>query len=144
MLHADRIHPERPVDDFDCALMGVFGAALGFAFERAFLLERLSDVRAWVTECNVGSLSSSVASRSGASACRTADGDSAEGPRGHTLTCREVEVLNLMVVGDNTRRIAQRLFITEGTVKSHIKRIFRKLSVTSRAQAVAVWLELDR
>jgi len=61
---------------------------------------------------------------------------------GETLTPREVEILRLIVAGAGNRAIAEQLVITEGTVKSHVHRIFRKLDVTSRTQAAARAREL--
>jgi LuxR family maltose regulon positive regulatory protein len=56
---------------------------------------------------------------------------------GEALTRREVEVLRLIVAGHSNRAIAEQLVISEWTVKSHITKIYRKLEVTSRTQAVA-------
>ena len=53
-----------------------------------------------------------------------------------TLTPREREVLSLLTKGSTNKEIAQELFISEKTVKSHLNRIFRKLNVTRRLQAI--------
>ena len=55
-----------------------------------------------------------------------------------TLTEREVQILRLLAEGKSNRAIGQALFITEGTVKSHLKSLFVKLDVTSRAEAIAL------
>ncbi len=52
------------------------------------------------------------------------------------LTKREKEVLDLMVEGLNNHAIAQRLFISERTVKYHISNIYGKLAVENRTEAV--------
>ncbi|HUJ66287.1 MAG TPA: response regulator transcription factor [Acidimicrobiales bacterium] len=53
------------------------------------------------------------------------------------LSARESETLALVATGMPNRAIAQALFISENTVRTHLKSIFRKLAVTSRSQAVA-------
>jgi two-component system NarL family response regulator len=55
-----------------------------------------------------------------------------------TLTEREVQILRLLAEGKSNRAIGQALFITESTVKSHLKSLFVKLDVTSRAEAIAL------
>lgn len=54
------------------------------------------------------------------------------------LTKREEEVLKLMATGLTNREIAGVLFISEGTVKTHVEHIIGKLGVSDRVQA-AVW-----
>jgi DNA-binding NarL/FixJ family response regulator len=55
-----------------------------------------------------------------------------------SLTSREIEVLQQIAGGNRNRDIAQKLFITEETVKVHIKHIMDKLGATDRTQAVAI------
>ena len=54
------------------------------------------------------------------------------------LTGREIEVLQQVAGGNRNRDIAEKLFITEETVKVHIKHIMEKLGATDRTQAVAI------
>jgi len=54
------------------------------------------------------------------------------------LTNREVEVLREVVAGHRNREIGERLFISEETVKVHLKHIMEKLGAKDRTQAVAV------
>jgi DNA-binding NarL/FixJ family response regulator len=54
------------------------------------------------------------------------------------LTGREVEVLSQIAGGNRNRDIADKLFITEETVKVHIKHIMEKLGANDRTQAVAI------
>ena len=53
-------------------------------------------------------------------------------------TMREIEVLQLISDGLVNREIGQRLFLSEETVKSHVRHILAKLQARSRAHAVAV------
>ena len=55
-----------------------------------------------------------------------------------SLTHRELEVLKSIVEGYTDRKAAEQLSISEHTVRSHIKSIFKKLQVGSKAQAVAI------
>ena len=54
------------------------------------------------------------------------------------LTAREIEVLGQIAGGNRNRDIAEKLFITEETVKVHIKHIMEKLGASDRTQAVAI------
>jgi len=55
-----------------------------------------------------------------------------------SLTGREIEVLRQIAGGNRNRDIAEKLFITEETVKVHIKHIMEKLGANDRTQAVAI------
>jgi DNA-binding NarL/FixJ family response regulator len=57
-----------------------------------------------------------------------------------SLTTREREVLNLLARGMSNAAIAEELFITNKTVKNHLSRIYEKIGVHSRAEAIALWL----
>jgi len=54
-----------------------------------------------------------------------------------TLTAREWEVLDLLCDGHSTDQMANELFLSTETVRSHVKSIYRKLGVNSRDQAVS-------
>lgn len=64
------------------------------------------------------------------------------GPVEEALSAREIEVLKLVARGANNKEIADRLYITEATVKSHLIRIYGKLNVTDRTAAVVKAMEL--
>lgn len=53
-----------------------------------------------------------------------------------TLSDREMEVLSLLCDGETYRSIAEKLFVSSNTIKAHIKNIYEKLHVHSRAEAV--------
>ena len=57
------------------------------------------------------------------------------------LTGREIEVLQLIVAGNSNKAIANRLTISEATVKSHINSILNKLGVSDRTQAATTALQ---
>lgn len=57
------------------------------------------------------------------------------------LTSRELEVLRCMADGKANKEIANVLFISEGTVKTHVNAILRKLDATDRTQAVTIALK---
>ena len=57
---------------------------------------------------------------------------------GEALSAREIEVLRQIAGGNRNRDIAERLFISEETVKVHIKHIMEKLGASDRTQAVAI------
>jgi DNA-binding NarL/FixJ family response regulator len=55
-----------------------------------------------------------------------------------SLTAREIEVLRQIAEGNRNRDIGEKLFITEETVKVHIKHIMEKLGASDRTQAIAI------
>jgi DNA-binding CsgD family transcriptional regulator len=55
-----------------------------------------------------------------------------------SLTPRELEILERIAAGLSTREIAEALFVSENTVKTHASRLFDKLGVNRRTQAVHV------
>jgi len=52
------------------------------------------------------------------------------------ITPRELEVLGLIAEGLSTKEMAERLFVSENTIKTHCSRVFDKLGVNRRTQAV--------
>lgn len=57
------------------------------------------------------------------------------------LTQRELEVLRCLARGMTTRQVAQALFVSENTVKTHVRHILRKLEAHSRVEAVTKALQ---
>lgn len=55
-----------------------------------------------------------------------------------TLTPREIEVLGLMAEGLSNKQMAERLFVSENTIKTHCSRVFDKLGAGRRTQAVQI------
>ena len=58
------------------------------------------------------------------------------------ITAREFEILELIAAGMSNREIAEKLFVSENTVKTHSSRLFDKLSAKRRTQAVQIAKEL--
>jgi two-component system nitrate/nitrite response regulator NarL len=71
------------------------------------------------------------------------EGSGANGRKNeYSLTEREHDILALLSEGRSNRDIAQRLFLSEKTVKAHLAAIFRKLGVTNRTQAAMVAVQM--
>jgi DNA-binding CsgD family transcriptional regulator len=155
LLHADIDGGE--VVELDRDILWFF--AIGFAqiFERAVLLARLRDRRAEMMtvmgslEAILDDLTSSevaLATRQETTAVavsravRPTPVVARPAVLDGLLTAREREVLALMATGATNDRIAQRLVIATGTVKSHVKQILRKLRVENRAEAISQYLRL--
>jgi DNA-binding CsgD family transcriptional regulator len=164
-LHADRYFDEPGVDEFDRDVLWAFAEAFGTLLDRA-AAEELNRRQREQMELLLASLGSTLDSFAGLEHGRLADieamiGDycpvSADGalnvaalrpvapphnPAAGTkleylLTRRELEVLDLMAAGATNGEIAERLVIAEGTVKSHVKHILRKMRSANRAEAVS-------
>ena len=58
------------------------------------------------------------------------------------ITKRELEILELIAHGMSNREIAEKLFVSENTVKTHSSRLFDKLSAKRRTQAVQIGKEM--
>lgn len=152
-FHADYHFSERPVDDIDRATLGAFAEGFSQVFERAVLRERLRAQRDRVrevvsaTESAMGDLDDAAIwhGRGSHETLRTATVSLSDGESRTQwmLTPREMEVLALMAAGSTNAMIAKELFIAEGTVKSHVKRILRKLNASNRAQAVSHFLRFE-
>lgn len=59
------------------------------------------------------------------------------------LTTKEKEVLQMAAKGESNKQIADKLFVKEVTVKTHLNSIFKKLKVTNRTQAVLLALQTE-
>ena len=58
------------------------------------------------------------------------------------ITKRELEILELIAQGMSNREIAEKLFVSENTVKTHSSRLFDKLAAKRRTQAVQIAKEM--
>lgn len=111
-------------------LPAIEAGATGYLLKDTPRLELLSAVEA--TARGEGVLSPPVSSRLM---------DQVRQPRKEAVSDRELEVLRQVAVGSTNREIAERLFISEATVKTHLLHIFTKLGVNDRAAAVAAGFE---
>ncbi|HKP42131.1 LuxR C-terminal-related transcriptional regulator [Mycobacterium sp.] len=141
-LHTDHHPLPRRVDKADRDVLWAFADGFSHIYERAVLLERIRAQRESVRDLFFGVVGRiDELCESGIDAARpVGDGDQAGfNPVGPTveLTEREAEVFALMVTGATNQAIADKLVITEGTVKSHVKHILRKYGAVNRAQAIA-------
>ena len=162
MLHADYRTTDRAVDEVDREVLWTFAEGFGYAVERMLLVERLEAETAQIqlmantatalidqlrsTDLDLAPIAPALESNG-------SNGDTlhpiAERPTPvpHALegllTRRELEVLELMAAGASNAEIAERLVISVGTVKSHVKHILRKLRAANRAEAVSRYYRLS-
>jgi DNA-binding CsgD family transcriptional regulator len=154
LMHADREADESGVEPFDRDLLGMFAEGLGVAFERNAMVDRLNAMRRAADEHlrSAHSLADDFTLELmdlAGPAARPVDSLLVDEPqpqpitRPHArepldkLTRREGEVLRGLAAGKTNAQIALSLFVAEGTIKSHVKHILRKLEVTNRTEAVA-------
>ncbi|MFL0240691.1 LuxR C-terminal-related transcriptional regulator [Mycobacterium sp. SMC-21] len=148
MLHAD--FPDAPdttvMDQFD--LLEAFAECLAVVYERAVLEEKVSQQRVEVDKL-CATMDQLMTQRGPAGAPASDAGSAAVAePAGVPaapleLTPREREVMSYVATGATNRDIARCLQISEGTVKSHLKRIAEKFGTTNRAAALAMYLAMD-
>jgi DNA-binding CsgD family transcriptional regulator/GAF domain-containing protein len=161
LLHADR-STERPgVHEVDRDVLAMFAEGLGLAFERNLMMDRLQALRraadehlraanALADDCTLD-----VMERAGSASMPVERLLQTPEPQQHKtfgqadghlrdLTAREIDVLRGMATGRTNAQIALSLFVAEGTVKSHVKHILRKLGAANRTDAVAKYHHLGR
>jgi DNA-binding CsgD family transcriptional regulator len=157
-LNADkafaRPHDPAGVDEFDRDALWAFVEGLGAAIERAHVREKIrgkldeadqlmSQMRSVVSDLlqsNVELVKQDEHMATSASGAAAALLDNSPSALAQLLSRREIEVLELAADGSTNTRIAERLFIAEATVKSHVGQILRKLGVTNRVEAVSLYL----
>lgn len=164
-LHCDCYYQQRDLDETDRQVLATFAEGLGQVLARTLVLDQVGSVRAGLDEIasrlgTPGLGGSAHAFRLPTAVPATAEparpaAIGTEGPgfgRRQTgtvpvaradLTRRELEVLRHMAAGDTNARTARRLVISEGTVKSHVKHILRKLGAANRAEAVSLWWQMQ-
>lgn len=154
-LHADAYGSGRELTTVDRDNLWTFAEGFGMIFERIVLVERLAQQRdrvrkafrsaeenldgLWNAEIKLARQERETRSVASSAAGMLAP---AESRMNLLLTAREREVLNLMISGARNSTIADELVISEGTVKSHVKNICRKLRASNRAEAVSKYLQI--
>lgn len=156
LLHADEIMGTGEVDELDRDFLGLFAEGLGCVFERTSSYERLASlqhlleaetnavadvVNGFVDDDAVAPLTARRDMNELGAQYSTVEPSRETSPSG--LTQRELEVLGRLASGERNAQIATRLYVSEGTVKTHVKSILRKLGAENRAQAVALYHSLD-
>ncbi|MFE5506667.1 LuxR C-terminal-related transcriptional regulator [Amycolatopsis japonica] len=127
LVHGDCYHQRRDVDATDRAMLNLFAEGLSQILARVTILDGLSTVAAGIERLVA------PGGRPPARAPEIARED-------FGLTQRETEIVRLLAAGASNQQISGRLFISEGTVKSHVTHILRKLGAANRAEAVSRWL----
>lgn len=109
--------------------------ASGYLLKEISIEEVAGAIRSvWAGQSRISpSMASKLLTEFAAMSKRTDERRQVPAPR---LTAREMEVLTLVAEGLNNREIGQRLFISENTVKNHIRNILEKLHLHSRMEAV--------
>jgi DNA-binding CsgD family transcriptional regulator len=147
ILHADRPEPHGIVTMDHLEQLEAFAECLSVVFESAALEEKAAQQRVEVDHlcANVDELLSRSArsalwSLPGAAPAQRHDAYyHRDQPAVPALTEREREIMSHVATGATNGQIARCLVISEGTVKSHLKHIAKKLNTSSRAAAVAIY-----
>lgn len=153
-LHGDRAPDRHALAQLDADALEHFASGFALVFERAVLRRRLRDQRREIhriatwAEARTGELSDGAIDLSVERAEEQDRGAAThamlteEGDLGAHLTAREIDVLRLMADGMTNADIARALFVSQGTVKFHVKNILRKMQAANRADASSRYLRL--
>lgn len=152
IITADRYGSGRDVDEIDRDLLTAFADAFQLALSRAALAERVHSAEEVLASLSQSlGAAATTAHRTPKVQIERVPGDDLgmlvrSRPRTpvllpNTLTPRELEVLKLMAGGRTNLAIADALFITDGTVKQHVKHILKKLQASNRSEAVVRWFQ---
>jgi DNA-binding CsgD family transcriptional regulator len=148
-LHGDARVSGRCLAEVDFDALGIFAVAFPAVYELAVLRHRLRtqrqemrQVAVWA-DTRTGELSDRAVTLNPDTDNGASRGNELAPPMADLLdrlTRREYDVLRLMADGESNASIAQHLFVSVGTVKFHVKNIFRKMGVSSRSELVAQYL----
>jgi LuxR family transcriptional regulator, regulator of acetate metabolism len=156
-LHADLYDSDRYPDDVDRDRLWALAEGFGHAIERATLLERLRADRAQMrslwhsaqavladADADIELVAHAECTAAPAPETTNSSPTTPASPIDDALTKRERGVLALMIQGATNAAIGEKLVISQGTVKSHVANILRKLGASNRADAVARYLQATR
>ncbi|HEX4110781.1 MAG TPA: response regulator transcription factor [Solirubrobacteraceae bacterium] len=156
LLALDR--PDPAVDDLDHAAVDAFGAMLAVTLEHVVLRARVAELshelrhlagsaQALMAEVLEAPVSLPAGSRH-RSAFLPVDaihsGPLPQGQLRELLSEREMVISALLAEGRSNREIAEQLFLSPETVKTHVARLLRKLNASNRAEAVSRYLRLTQ
>jgi DNA-binding CsgD family transcriptional regulator len=136
---------EVPADDVD--VLDAFASAYSLLHERMLNTERVHQQRTSIARA--AARLTEEADRIAAAAISFDDDDTrvdapavaADSPLAATLSDRERQVFERLVLGASNAEIADELVITVETVKTHVKRILRKIGAINRSEAIALYLD---
>ncbi len=155
LVHADTSVDGREVEEF---VIGMFAQCVGYVFEHLHHQERLRQIQHQVAAICVTApdMLDELVGTNGDGLRPPAlpalprpdhlrpvrqTGATRSRPSAvETLTHRELEVLSHLAEGETNARVADRLTVSEATVKAHVKHILRKLGAANRAEAVSRYL----
>ncbi|MCW2753897.1 MAG: modulated transcriptional regulator, LuxR family [Marmoricola sp.] len=150
LIHADAQPSGRVLDECDRVTLRSFADGLGLVLERLALLDTIGTRRDQISaalaaaERAVEELSTAPVNLEVTSThADTAASSSQAVPLDRLLTAREREVFAVLVSGATNAQIADRLTVSETTVKSHVKHILRKMRAANRAEAIARYLTMS-
>jgi DNA-binding CsgD family transcriptional regulator len=153
LIHVDRNVDTGTMDDFDQDLLALLAEGLGAAVERVRARAEAELIRGTVAghAAAIQELMGQLGQCDLVLAERPVHGPPSTPPAllpapptplgawRDELTRREEQVLRLVAEGLTNAQIGERLFVAEGTVKSHVKNLMRKLGVATRAEAGATY-----
>jgi LuxR family transcriptional regulator, regulator of acetate metabolism len=160
-LHGDNAISGRPLSDVNRDALSMFAVAFPAVYELAVLRHRLRVQRQEMRQIASWADTRTSELRDRAVTLNPDDdreevnatvyalpGSALQGSAlqstGHVsnLTRRELEVLELMVKGESNGHIANQLFVSEGTVKFHVKNILRKMGARNRSELTAQYFRI--
>ena len=153
LLHGDCYRQNRDIDATDVELLAGYANGLALALSRARAVEQLdalgSVLRFAANDCDEAvagahefTLDDDVRTQAGIPLAPRVVRRALNSIR-DVLTPRENEILEEMAQGRTNAAIATKLFISEGTVKQHVKHILRKVGAENRVEAVSLLYQSD-